>query len=648
MPRANLRAAWLLSALFVAFAIAISAVPLRADDDLRTWTDSTGKFKIKAKFIKLDEGAVTLEQEDGSEMEIPLKKLSAADQKVANELAKGEGDNPFKSKKDDTPFKSKPKGSTKGGRKPAADDDDEPESAGDGHPMTIDWSSAEQVSLAAQGDEWHVDPPDGKAGAFPGKPKMVALPKKSGFFEGLKGLAVNPHCKMAAASFVIGEPKPAGTTRVVLCDLGTGKCTPPATASGQMVPLAVHDDGKQIVMRRDEFGFGNQDRMEVWTLKGNKVNRSKVWVPYDDVQGGPRDVMWAEFIDEQHLVTSSRGGKVVVWKFPAIEPEYSFQLADGAVPALSPDRRLIAYSNGTEVGIFDVTKREVVAQQSTPDKLQWPYMAFSPSGKRLGCIAFDKVLVWDVASGKLEKQIPATGLHIHGGIDFPDDNAILGNGKFLIDLENQLKLWTYDGQEQVRCAGGWCFFAVTDGDKKPGGLVPVQLPHPAAKDLLKKALTDPNLFVLKSGTTVTLNVNGIADGGQRTYVQQSLTKALKKIGCEAGPAGSIELVATVEGPKQREISYIGSGDYKVQEWLSKLRFVYQGQPAWETSATNVPGFLFLKKGENIEGKLRESERPNYTFFESVELPKFLQKPTGQGAGNSLTLGQSRLTTNGLK
>src|SRR5690349_14633674 len=97
MPQANLRAAWM-RALSLALAIALIPLTLRADDDLRTWTDSTGKFKIKAKFIKLDEGTVTLEQEDGSEMEISLKKLSTADQKVANELARGEGDNPFKSK----------------------------------------------------------------------------------------------------------------------------------------------------------------------------------------------------------------------------------------------------------------------------------------------------------------------------------------------------------------------------------------------------------------------------------------------------------------------------------------------------------------------------------------------------------------------
>ncbi len=142
-------------------------------------------------------------------------------------------------------------------------------------------------------------------------------------------MAVNVAAGRAAVSFVLGDPKPTGVTRVVLCDLATGKTTPPASAPGQMAPLAVHDDGRQIVMRRDEFGFGNLDRLEVWTLRGSKARRSLIWTPYDDARGGARDVMWGEFLDSSHLATSSRDGKVVIWSFPGLEPLTMFTLANG-------------------------------------------------------------------------------------------------------------------------------------------------------------------------------------------------------------------------------------------------------------------------------------------------------------------------------
>ncbi|MGE5193944.1 MAG: WD40 repeat domain-containing protein, partial [Deltaproteobacteria bacterium] len=411
-----------------------------------------------------------------------------------------------------------------------------------------------------------------------------------------------------------------------------------------------HDDGEQVVMRREEFGFGNLDRLEVWIVEGTDVVKTLAWIPYEDVPGAPRDVLWAEFVDADTLATCSRGGRIILWKFPDIKPLCILNVgADGLSPALSPDRRLIAYCSGKEVGLFDVRKKQVLAQQAVPESLVWPSLAFSPSGKQLACAARDSLVVWDVASGKLERTIPAAGLFIHGPVNFPADGFVLANHKYLIDLENQLKLWTYEGAEAVRSAAGWTMFGVTDGEKNPGALVVEQVPHGAATDLLKKVLTDPSLFVLKAGTTVKINVSGIRDASQQGRVQNGLAKRLETIGCKAGPAGTIELVATVDGPKERTVSYFGSGDFKVQEYFSKVQFVYEGKPAWESSVTNVPGVISLKRGENIGSVLKANEKPNYDFFDRVELPKFLQKPPeGQGPGRSLTLGQSRLTTAGIR
>jgi hypothetical protein len=53
----------------------------------RTWTDSSGKFRIEARFISLAGGQVTLEKPDGVQLRMPLDKLSAADQKFVTEQA---------------------------------------------------------------------------------------------------------------------------------------------------------------------------------------------------------------------------------------------------------------------------------------------------------------------------------------------------------------------------------------------------------------------------------------------------------------------------------------------------------------------------------------------------------------------------------
>ncbi len=498
-----------------------------AAQDMRTWSDASGKFKIKAKFVSEDAGTVTLETDDGKELEIEVKKLSSADQKVIADLKKEMSNNPFKAK-DGDPFKPKGTGTSKSTPKKTTTKD---ESATELRVVKVDWSEAELIPLGASSDEWKLEVlPSGEETQFKSRMKTVALPPKTNFFEGVKGLAINPVAKKAVVGYVLGEPKPQGTTRVVICDLETGKAGTVATAQGQMTPIALHDDGKQILMRREEWGMGNLDRLEVWTLKGSKVAKQVEIVPFAESNGGEKDVMWAEFIDEETLAFSSRNGRVALWKFPEMTPICYFETVNGAVPALSPDRKYIAFSNGEQMGLFDVAKHEVALQRPAPSKLQWPYMAFSPSGKRIGCVAFDKVLCWETETGELINEIPANGAHFHGQIDYPHDSFLLAGGKTLVDIDNQLKLWHYDGAEQLHTAGGWTFMATTDGSK-PGALIAAQLPHPAALDIQKKVLTDPSLFVFKAGMKVKLDVNGITDPAARDKVTQSLTKKLKDMDC---------------------------------------------------------------------------------------------------------------------
>ena len=54
---------------------------------LRTWSDASGKFRIEAELVSLEDGSVTLKMKDGDLVSIELAKLSKADQEF---LAKAE------------------------------------------------------------------------------------------------------------------------------------------------------------------------------------------------------------------------------------------------------------------------------------------------------------------------------------------------------------------------------------------------------------------------------------------------------------------------------------------------------------------------------------------------------------------------------
>lgn len=397
---------------FVFFAwLGLVIATVARGDELRTWTDSTGRHELQAKFVSVKDGEVTLVREDGAKLAIALEKLSKADQEY---VAKLKSDSPFKPVEDSPfiPVKPRPETSQRGPRN-----------------VTVDWSRSEIVALDAAGAEWNITPPDARPLDF--RPRSVALPPKTDFFEKLSGMAVNAVAKKAVVSYTLARHGSEATTRIVFCDIERGRTSASGAAPGQMAALALHDDGQHVLMRRDEFGFGNLDRLEIWSVQGKEALPSLVWKPYDDVQGAARDVMWAEFVDASTLATSSRGGRVALWDVASAQPICHFQLVDGAVPAMSADRKWIAFSSQDRIGLFDVEKREVAAVQDTPAKLTWPYMAFSPSGRRIGCIAQDRILVWDTASGQLEKNFATPGIHIHGAIDFPDDGFILAANQFL-------------------------------------------------------------------------------------------------------------------------------------------------------------------------------------------------------------------------
>ncbi len=62
----------------------------------RTWTDSTGRFKVEAEYVSVADGNLTLRRTDGRTMTIPVEKLSKEDQAHLKEREQRATENPFK------------------------------------------------------------------------------------------------------------------------------------------------------------------------------------------------------------------------------------------------------------------------------------------------------------------------------------------------------------------------------------------------------------------------------------------------------------------------------------------------------------------------------------------------------------------------
>jgi hypothetical protein len=618
--------------------------------DFRTWSDSTGRYTFTAKFFSLDGGTVILTGEDGKKTAIDLDKLSQADQQYVAQQASG---NPIKPA-GENPFKPVPPGSTSIGTSPSRSNQRSGGASAEPQVVRANWSGSREIALTPTEGEWKISPPQERPLGF--TPKPVVLPMKPNVHERLNSVAISPVAKRAVVGFAFGgNPREPAYTRLVCCDLERGRVLGMGAGPGVMAPIALFENGQHVLMRRAEFGFGKWDRLEIWSIKGNEVVRHKSWIPYDGVKEskpggtdwGEHDVMWADFVDQKTLVTSSRSGRVALWDNSTLQPVCHFELGDGSIPAMSDDHKWIAFITAEQVGLFDIERRQVAVLQPTPARLQWPQMAFSPSGRKLACLAFDRILIWDTASGKLEQDFIPLGLNMHGGIDYPDDGFLLvGNGG-LVALESQIKLWTYQDADFIRTVGGMTFLACSPFNS-PGVLGAGKVPHPEAVSALENALKDPELFAYRRGAAVKLDVSGVP-AGEQARVTESLTKVLEKAGCTIQSDAPIQVAASVSGPKQRQVRYMFAGTYSVQEYISSVVISYNGAALWRADRSNVPGAIQLKDGENIEGILRNAEMPNYDFFEVVELPERLQRPGGDGSPNSpQTLGVSKMTPTGLR
>ncbi|WP_337177821.1 SHD1 domain-containing protein [Paludisphaera sp.] len=661
--------------MFVGLVLAL-AVSGRADEpEMRTWQDASGRFKIQAKFVALNGKNVVLQKADGTRMQVDIEKLRSADsQYVEAQRKKLAEEDPFKPvPAEEDPFKPAPAVATPSPRarpgrvgamrSPAArpgasaTPDDRQATPGVAPEIHPDWSAATMAEMAPDGP-WTLDvgpapaPSDAEA-----RPRALPVPPKVDFFEKTKGLVVNTPATHALAGFAMDNPKP-GTTRVVLGDLASGKLLGQFRSEGSMAPLALSDAGDRALMRTDEFGFGNSYRLELWDIGPDGLNKAWSLAPYGDMEGGDRDVKWARFLGPGRFATLGGKGKLVIWDLDPVQPRTILSVDENCTPGLSPDGRFLAFVDQGNVGVLDVEGGRITALQAMPTKhVPWPSLGFSPSGKRLACVSGSKLHAWSTEDGSALPEILLAPIAVGPNVPtiWTDEEHVLVAERYLVDVASEVIMWQYDGAESVvGDRAGLCWFLLGMSPNQPGAVVPARLPQPAAVNALKQALANPESFALRPGATVTIDVNGVPDASERDKIARALTDRLARNQVKVAPGSPLVLAATVTPGKEQEISYrtFGAGfrtdNFKVRPQVSGIKLTFQGQLAWEAAATTLPmmDFAHLGPNETLADHVKKFERPNYGFFEGVEIPRRVARP-GPG-GPVVALGSSQVSATGVR
>jgi hypothetical protein len=623
-----------------------------AGRELREWTDVSGDFKLKARFVKLAGAKVTLEKEDGTSVAVPLRKLSEADQKLAQELATG-------------------------GSEKSANAENSTDAVGDA--PEGDWSHVRTVTVITSADG--AIPADAAAWEKFTAPRPTTLrtpPENDGrsyFFEEVCGMFLNRPRRLlivATMNNAPGKKKPGA--RLECCDLKTAKSLGVEILGTPKTPIDLSPDGTCVICAPDRtMSFGRDTGIprgvEIWRLaKGGSL--VKRWIADEGQNTSDRSQSdLAYFIsDAQVLTVNTWTGAATLWNVADASAVYTLKISGR--PAFSANRKQMAIMADRRICILDTaTGNTLAALPGTPEAFST--LAFRADGTQLAVCTSQELQVWDLANKKLAAEVWfPTAEHVWDRhVDWIDDRRILLDKSTLIDAGLQLVLWKYKAPATAKMSG-----SVFDGTlsylntrkiplgrnlraaraaRKNGADTESEVCFAALPDAEALRIADslkPELVTaLGPGGHVSLDLQGGVNGDDLQKLTAELEEQLTKKGIGVAPGSPISLRATIENGKTDTKTYHRIGGNEQQtvtttERVFRLAFVENGNVLWETTSStgSGPSFLQAEQGESAQQALDKVQAKSpFGFFMRAKVPNRIVRYGEEGC-----FGSSELTPAG--
>lgn len=591
----------------------------------RTWTDSSGKFKIEASFAGQEGDSVLLTKTDGKTIKLALAKLSKEDQDhVAGLKAKPPMANPF---------------------------DAAEQVADSGIDRTADWSMAEQI-LPQPIDVWPLTP-DAAAPAAEGlAPKAIGLPGggRERFFENATHLLFNAARSEAVVILINGPPGKDREARLVTCDLQTGRIVSDLQWTTNVTPVDLSPSGQLLACLPDRFARNESDKNKISILRreGNKLTPVVRWEMGTNLEFAKKFDQLYFLGEDKVLGCSASGGAVTLMQIEPVRALWTLKTKQNSTPALSAKRTQFAAAIEGGIGIFSTASGETLARISTPESIG-PTLSFRPDGKRLASLSNSRVLVWDLTTGQQTHEVWFPKVTAGKAVEWCGEQHLLVDGSQLVDLEKRVVLWRYDtagNRKPLTGQFGGQFWIVAGGHNDPFQLFTRSLPEAAAK-AKGEQLTADGVLALKPGSQVSLQVNLPAHAADVPKVTQALTEALTKQGLKIAAGAPITLEASIADAGKETVSYRGFGfgrfgnndKVEVQKYSCTIVMKENGKEIWTAGAHyGAPHLVHQKDGQKIEDAVNESRGNPVDFFSHTQIPRFMARHDADGA-----YGTSKLT-----
>ncbi len=501
-----------------------------------------------------------------------------------------------------------------------------------------------------------------KLAAFDPAPANARKPAERAYV--LKGKGVSPSPVgpssmlfgggKALAAYTSGMPSDKRTVKLEVIDLVIGENAGFVAADPLSFPLDLSPSGQRLVGRANGFHSGTSNRLDVFSLKAGNVDLQHVisFVPYASSDHFWKDVEWAAFADDEHVMTCNRDGSLIFWHAPSATAKWRMKVSTSITPVLSPGRKQVAVMVEQGLAVIDPLAGRVLCLVDGGRSVS--SLAFTPDGKRVVGATAAAVCTWDLEKGA---ALPDIGLPPKVGgysvVALDSRFALLG-GSFLLDLDKKMVVWRYgNGRDPaVRYYGGRSWNVVEDqGRHVLGGAT---IPHAGAVAAADAAVPD---FVVKPGVVVSLAVTVEGTSEQQERIKAAIAAQLKESGINVADNSPVKLIARTEQGQTRQQSYEVRENGRprapwdrevktvsVTEKITRIFFEVDGKVAWESrTSSSAPMFVTMKEGQTVDQAVQGSVGFNMAFLEAVRVPAYVPRVTG----DTPWLGESAWTINGI-
>jgi hypothetical protein len=614
----------------------------------QTWTDTTGTFRIEAKFVELVSGVVKLQRKDGKSISVPLNKLSKADQDRVQAMMSA--DNPFAVDNDSpSPMPSSGERSssspratgsattlTPGGRVPVE------------VPATVlpkNISSARKVIPTRPAKSTYQPDP---VAARQVADDPIGLPDKADFFEKITYFALDHESLLAVVSRNATFGSKKGFCEVDLVDLGSASLLNTLEFSANVNVLDVIGTSNSIRFATRSGGDGTRDakRLDIWERTATGLIHFAGWHPYE---GANSQIVFAGFVDPETIITINGGGDLVAWEVKTAKARYTLKAKKNPTPKFSPGRKYLVIGHQLGIAVMDARSGKFAAVVGD-SSAGLNTACFSPDGSRLATLTiFKQLKLWDLSSGKMLDDIVLPSIFTTS-FCWPDENHLLISNQYLYDLERRIVLWQYKGPSNnppLTQIQDDQFIYVTTADNSRA-IFPARIPESAALDRGKELDAD-KLLALKPGVKVSIRMQTNYTPSDERKAYEALEKKLQANGVEVVPSAMLVLTASSKKGETTSRSYRSfrgqESSHQVTQLLYALTLFEGRNNVWSTSGTGGPGFLVSPRGnESTAAAIRRLNQPSPAFFVSVKIPKLLARQ----APGKIAYGASQMIFGGMK